>query len=430
MNYQELVDVLGQNQNAFSGVAPRGVNAPTIDQIISGISSQYEPINLGTYGPSVGGAGQYITGSPNFGDIEQVPEYGRLNQITGPSFVPSAFNENTYRNIDSQRLSDVISQISNDYGGSSDGVSGANSSIDGTGFVSSPNIGTMGVTLGAGALGALTGLPLGFAASVAGKQNIANAINNAIHGMQASQNQALAAAQLGLANTPENAAAIAAAIDSALSSPPGTTVATTGPAGTGSAAAQASEAAAAIGQAMGMSPAAIGAMSQEAANNALSGMNVSNSVSAAVGQSEAAATGMTTNAEGQTVSNDASIAAQDASVSGGGSSSSKIICTAMNHAYGFGSFRNSIWLAYADKHLTKAHEVGYHTLFLPLVDYGFKRGDGRMNMVIRKILEWGTRHRSTDLRAEMRGTKRDTTGRIIRFIFEPLCYAVGKLKGY
>jgi len=115
---------------------------------------------------------------------------------------------------------------------------------------------------------------------------------------------------------------------------------------------------------------------------------------------------------------------------GGGGGGGKIICTAMNHAYGFGSFRNAIWIAYADKHLTKAHEVGYHTLFLPLVDFGFKQGDGKLNLAVRKVLEWGTRHRSTDLRAELRNTKRDTTGRIIRFIFEPVCYAVGKLKGF
>ena len=114
----------------------------------------------------------------------------------------------------------------------------------------------------------------------------------------------------------------------------------------------------------------------------------------------------------------------------GSSSSSKIICTAMNQAYGFGSFRNSIWLTYSAQHMTKAHEAGYHALFLPLVDYGFKRGDGKINMAVRKTLEWIARHRTKDLRAEMRGTKRDTTGRIIRFIFEPLCYAVGKLKGY
>lgn len=122
--------------------------------------------------------------------------------------------------------------------------------------------------------------------------------------------------------------------------------------------------------------------------------------------------------------------AADPGGGGGGGGGGKIICTAMNQAYGFGSFRNAIWIEYADKHLTKAHEVGYHTLFLPLVDYGFKQGDGKMNMVVRKVLEWGTRHRSMDLRAEMRGKKRDTTGRILRSLFEPLCYIVGKIKGY
>lgn len=115
---------------------------------------------------------------------------------------------------------------------------------------------------------------------------------------------------------------------------------------------------------------------------------------------------------------------------GGGGGGGKIVCTAMNHAYGFGSFRNSIWLTYSAQHMTKAHEAGYHALFLPLVDYGFKRGDGKPNMAVRKTLEWIARHRTKDLRAEMRGTKRDITGRALRFVFEPLCYAVGKLKGY
>ena len=114
----------------------------------------------------------------------------------------------------------------------------------------------------------------------------------------------------------------------------------------------------------------------------------------------------------------------------GGGGGSKIVCTAMNHAYGFGSFRNSIWLTYSAQHMTKAHEAGYHALFLPLVDYGFKRGDGKLNMAVRKTLEWIARHRTKDLRAEMRGTKRDATGRVLRFVLEPLCFIVGKLKGY
>jgi hypothetical protein len=115
---------------------------------------------------------------------------------------------------------------------------------------------------------------------------------------------------------------------------------------------------------------------------------------------------------------------------GGGGGGGKIVCTAMNHAYGFGSFRNKIWLAYSAKNLTKAHEVGYHALFLPLVAVGYNQGDKMHNRIVRRVLENIARHRSADLRAEMRGTKRDPVGRAYRLILEPLCFAVGKLKGY
>ena len=130
-------------------------------------------------------------------------------------------------------------------------------------------------------------------------------------------------------------------------------------------------------------------------------------------------------------STDATAAADNSgntsSDSGGGG---KIVCTAMNQQYGFGSFRNAIWLKYAENNLTKAHEAGYHAIFLPLVDFAFKQGDGKLNMLTRKFLENCARHRSLDLRAEMRGTKRDTIGMIYRSVLEPLCYAVGKFKGY
>ncbi len=115
---------------------------------------------------------------------------------------------------------------------------------------------------------------------------------------------------------------------------------------------------------------------------------------------------------------------------GGGGGGGKIICTAMNHAYGFGAYRNAIWITYANKNLTKAHEVGYHTLFLPLVKFAFHSEDGKLNKIVRKILEHGTRRRTKDLRAEMRGTKRDPLGRFYRAIFEPICYLTGKIKGY
>lgn len=113
--------------------------------------------------------------------------------------------------------------------------------------------------------------------------------------------------------------------------------------------------------------------------------------------------------------------------SGGSSGSSKIVCTAMNEAYGFGSFRNKIWLTYSAKHLSKEHEKGYHALFLPLVDIAYHK-QTIASKPLRAVLENIARHRSADLRAEMRGTKRDTLGRAYRAILEPLCYFVGKYK--
>ena len=116
----------------------------------------------------------------------------------------------------------------------------------------------------------------------------------------------------------------------------------------------------------------------------------------------------------------------DTSSDSGGGGSSKIVCTAMNESYGFGSFRNRIWLKYAKDNLTKAHEVGYHAIFLPLVDLAYKKNVRPLRIVLEHI----ARHRSADLRAEMRNSKRDNIGRAYRFILEPLCYIVGKIKGY
>lgn len=106
--------------------------------------------------------------------------------------------------------------------------------------------------------------------------------------------------------------------------------------------------------------------------------------------------------------------------------SKKIVCTAMNNAYGFGSYRQAIWLKYSEG-MSKEHEVGYHALFMPLVDKAYNRGD-KNNMLLRKVLEHIARHRTADIRAETQGRKRDTIGRIERAFFEPLCYIVGKIK--
>jgi hypothetical protein len=109
--------------------------------------------------------------------------------------------------------------------------------------------------------------------------------------------------------------------------------------------------------------------------------------------------------------------------SGGG----KIVCTAMNHVYGFGSFRNKIWLAQS-KDLHPAYQVGYHTLFLPVLMFGYLNNTNPFRRMVRAILEHVARHRTADIWKQRKG-KRDKLGRIYRAIIEPICYVVGRLKG-
>jgi hypothetical protein len=110
--------------------------------------------------------------------------------------------------------------------------------------------------------------------------------------------------------------------------------------------------------------------------------------------------------------------------SGGGG---KIVCTAMNQEYGFGSFRNAIWLAQS-KDLDPAYEKGYHTLFLPLVNYAYKAGEkNALQRILRGVLEHIARHRTADIWKQKRGKNRDNLGMIYRAILEPICYVVGKV---
>jgi hypothetical protein len=112
------------------------------------------------------------------------------------------------------------------------------------------------------------------------------------------------------------------------------------------------------------------------------------------------------------------------------SSGGKIVCTAMNEAYGFGSFRQAVWLQHsATMPNAKTIEKGYHTLFLPVVAYAFNGTPNALRNAVRRIAEHIARHRTADLWKEMRGKKRDPLGRIYRTIIEPICYLVGKVKG-
>lgn len=106
----------------------------------------------------------------------------------------------------------------------------------------------------------------------------------------------------------------------------------------------------------------------------------------------------------------------------------KIVCTAMNQAYGFGSFRQAIWLQHsATMPNAKTIEKGYHKLFLPVVAFAFSDKKSFARKIVRNIAEHIARHRTADLWKEMRGKRRDPLGRLYRAIIEPICYLAGKV---
>ena len=112
---------------------------------------------------------------------------------------------------------------------------------------------------------------------------------------------------------------------------------------------------------------------------------------------------------------------------GGGSSGGggKVVCTMMNERYGFGSFRNKIWMKFHENHGPE-YQKGYHAIFLPLVKIA--KGEGKINTAVRKVLEHMGRHVTADMFKIMKGKKRDPLGRIYRAIFEPTCRIIGKIK--
>ena len=110
--------------------------------------------------------------------------------------------------------------------------------------------------------------------------------------------------------------------------------------------------------------------------------------------------------------------AQNNQSSGGGGGGGKIVCTMMNDSYGFGSFRNKIWLKHS-RDMAPEYQIGYHKIFLPLIKIA------KTNKVLKKILEHIAIHRTIDIRQESRN-KIHLLGRVYRKILEPICYVVGK----
>jgi len=107
---------------------------------------------------------------------------------------------------------------------------------------------------------------------------------------------------------------------------------------------------------------------------------------------------------------------------GEGGEGGKIICTAMNQTYGFGGFRNALWMKYQKNHMSREEfELGYHKLIMPLVK------KMPTNKHIRKFLETAAKQRTVCLRKEMRGQKLPLWYKVSRYTVRPVFFAVGWL---
>lgn len=334
MNYQELMDVLRKREASFANMQPTSLQAPTLDQIISGIQSQYQPsqfqdfaqvqpqnVQPSSYGlngntfnlnqvslPELvyglqssnptfgGGASRYARGPQSFTQENITP----VAQPSTPRFVPGAFDLAAFTAKPS--VSDVIETISSDLsGGSGNGNTGSTGglSVDDAGLATGSNISSGVVGALATGAGMLTGLPLGLISSIVGKNNIAKALTDASYNSAVAQNIAMVASQMGLdAKDPANSAAISSAIDSLSSAPTGTTAATPGLSGTGGNAAAAAQSAAANAIASGQTPAQAGIASQAAANAVMNG--ASQTQAEAIGAVAASQAGIAQGGQGTT----------------------------------------------------------------------------------------------------------------------------------
>ena len=103
-----------------------------------------------------------------------------------------------------------------------------------------------------------------------------------------------------------------------------------------------------------------------------------------------------------------------------------VVCSAMNRTYGFGSFRNKLWIEQS-KNLDPAYERGYHAIALPLIAFAYA-GKSFPRRAVKAFLEHAARRRTADIWKQKRG-RRDWIGACERAIIEPICYLVGKMLG-
>jgi hypothetical protein len=106
----------------------------------------------------------------------------------------------------------------------------------------------------------------------------------------------------------------------------------------------------------------------------------------------------------------------------------KVICTALNEIYGFGSFRNAIWMKYNEMPkssvqypTSKILELGYQKVFGPLTE---KMPNSR---ILTKVLRRIARVRTDRVRREMLGKPLTLESKIHLAIFRLPVLGVGWL---
>lgn len=117
MTYEELQEILKLRQRTPQGPAP------TIDQIIAAIQSQYQPMAaMPMPMPEASqGAQRFVTNAGSIGPIEQIVEYGRspVTQSEMTTFVPGVFDINRTSYIPTPSAAQIEARLSGNSGGSS-----------------------------------------------------------------------------------------------------------------------------------------------------------------------------------------------------------------------------------------------------------------------------------------------------------------------
>lgn len=109
----------------------------------------------------------------------------------------------------------------------------------------------------------------------------------------------------------------------------------------------------------------------------------------------------------------------------GGGCGCKTACTAMNETYGFGSFRQKVWMAHSAG-LPMEYQLGYHRLFIPIIAFIYGEPDNFLKRGLRWLMEDVVRHRTADIWKQRHG-QRDLLGRMYRGVFEPIVWVAGRL---